>query len=251
MELKEILADVKHEGDTDPFAALETDTPSDSPTENEPEETVPVEGDDTQPEAKAEENVPFHEHPRWKAREEELNTLREQAEENARVIAELSASREPVDTKVPDWFQELYGDNPVAYAKYSEVETARKEEIKREILESQEQERRQAAEEEQKWLNFVQDGFSGLEAEGKTFDRNELGKFMLDNPITDVAGNLDFKKSLALFERLNPVETVDPAKSLARKQIADTVTRSRPSGDKPTKDYMTPADLRNKSWGAL
>lgn len=248
-DVDEIFADVEKEG-TDPFEALETVTPSESQPENEPEEDEPVEGQDAPPAEEAA-TVPFHEHPRWKAREEELQSLREQAEENARIIAELAAAKPSSETEVPEWFQELYGDNPIAYAKYSEVEQARKEEIKREIIESQEKERIQAIEEEQRWAKFVQDGFASLEGEGKTFDRNELGKFMLENPITDIEGNFDFARSLSLFERINPPATSDPAHSNARKQLADQTTRSRASGDKPARDYMTPADLRNKSWGSL
>lgn len=247
-KIEDVLADVKKEG-SDPFAALETETPSDSPAVEEPkvtsEDDKPVEGVNT-----PEDNIPFHKHPRWIERENELNSLKEQNEQTARELAEFREQRkESADTQVPEWFQELFGDNEVAYRKYEEHEKARTEEIKQRVIQEQEQARVQATQETQKWNQWVTQNLDRLEAEGKQFDRNKLINTMLEYKPTDENNNFDFRAGYKIYEALEAKE-VDPAKSLARKQLADTASTTS-KGEKKVQDYQTPETLRNKSWHSL
>lgn len=251
-KLEDILADVKKEGDTDPFNALEIETPSESPAENEPEVTVPAEGEDTPPEAKAEENVPFHEHPRWKARERELEELREQREADARAIAELTERVRVPDNdnlEVPESFQRLYGNDPEAYKAYRSHQEQLKEEIKQELIEADRQAREEAQATEKHWNQWVSDQLDSLAASGKTFDRNELVQTMLEYKPTTADGNFDFEAGYKIYEAVRG-KTPDPAVSQARKQLASTVIATA-KGDQTKPDYMTPAQLRNRSWSSL
>lgn len=240
----------KREG-ADPFAALETDTPSESLPEKEPEVAKPVEGETVEVPSTPEENIPFHKDPRWIKREEELSSLRERDEINAREIAELKAFKEESTKQAestPEWFKELYGDNPSAYQKYLEHENRRTDEIKKGILEDQERKVQSEKEEVQKWEKWREDSYLALEAEGLKFDRNKLGKILLDYAPTDEKGNIDFKKGYRIYEAL---EAKEPAvNSTARKQIADTTTVS-PKGEAQKKNYMTADDLRGKSWNMI
>lgn len=246
--IEEILADVKQEG-ADPFAAMETDTPTESPTVNEPKEEVkkdepentPKEGDDT---------VPFHKHPRWIERENELKSLREREEENARVLAELTAFKEeatkrfdPQDTSVPDWF----GGTAEAWQKYQEHESSRESQIEQKVLDRQEQVKQQAQADVQKWNAWVDTEVAKLESDGLKFDRNELIKTMLDYRPTDDQNNFDFKKGYQIYEALKGKDT---SSSQARKQLADSTSHTS-RGESKEKNYMTPEDLRNRSWGSL
>lgn len=247
MSIEEILADVKKEG-SDPFAALEKETPSDSPSEKEPKdgegEDKPEEGDNT-----PEDNVPFHKHPRWIERENELKELREREEATARELSELkelTSKKEPSD--IPDWFKELYGDNEVAYRKYEEHERTRTEEIKAKVIQEQEHAWQQSVAETQKWNQWVENELGKLESEGKQFDRNKFINVMLTYRPTDENNNFDFKAGFKIYEVLEAKE-VDPVKSQARKQLADTTTSSK--GDKKVQDYQTPETLRGKSWHNL
>jgi hypothetical protein len=251
-DLNKILADVKNEEDTDPFATLETETPTESQPVEEPKVEEPVVGDlNTPTEPKGEENVPFHQHPRWIAREQDLADERAKREELEAQVALLSERTTPSDTSIPQWFQELYGDNPTAYAAYAAHEQERKEELKRELIEEQQHERQAEEQEQQRWLSWVDTEYAKLEADGHKFDRNELGKFILDYPVTDSVGNLDFKKSYDLFAQTKATApTADPARSQARKQLAATATATT-TGESKKKDYLTPSDLRNMSWHAL
>lgn len=237
-ELEQALADIKQEG-TDPFADLE-ETPSESLPEK--EETV---------EEKAEEdNIPFHRHPRWIERENELKELRERDEQTARELAELKASRvEEKDTAIPDWFVELYGENQVAYNKYQEHEQARTTEIEERILARQREEYQREAQESEKWTKWVDTEVARLEADGLKFDKNKLIKTMIDYSPTDEHNNLSFDKGYKIYEAMEGKP--DTAKSDARKQLADTVTKATTKGEPAQKDYMTSNDLRGRSMMSL
>lgn len=252
-DLNEILADVKQEGDLDPFAALEKDTPSESPTENEPEEEEAPEvgAEESTPE---EENIPFHKHPRWIEREDELKELRERdaqrEEEFAQLRESIERSRDPESNDIPEHFVELYGDNPLAYQKWKEYEDQRKEEMKQEVIASIRREEEEAVQENQKWNDWVGQNLQTLSDSGKQFDKNELVKTMLEFKPTDSEGNLDFEAGYRIYEALHQKEDTS-AKSQARKEIADIVSSARAKGESAKKDYLTPSDLRNKSWASL
>lgn len=245
---EDFLANVKKEGDTTPFDNLEKDTPPASPTDKEPVKDEPQEGDNTPA------DLPFHKHPRWIERENELKSLRERDEERAKEIADLKAFKEETskryesDSEIPDWFKELYGDNKLAWQKYEQHEKTKEEEIERRVIEKQQQATQQAAAETQHWNKWVDDELEKLKAEGNQFDRNELIKTMLDYRPTDENNNFDFKKGFAIYEALKSKE--DPAKSIARKQLADATTTST-KGEPAKKDYSTAKDLRHRSWANL
>lgn len=254
-DINAILADVKVEGH-DPFDDMEKETPPESPAGNEPVKKEPEGGENT-----PDDNVPFHKHPRWIERENELKSLKEKEEENQRVIAELNSFKEeaqqklqtiaPKDANIPDWFVELYGDNATAWQKYEEHERKRELEIETNLLNRQEQARKQSQQEAEKWNGWVESEIAKLKDEGKEFDRNELIKTMLDYRPTDDKNNFDFKKGYAIYEALKGRSSAeDGARSQARKQIADTTVRSSPASKK-SKDYMTTGELRKVSWGQL
>lgn len=259
------LADVEFEGTKDPFIDTETDTPSDSPAENEPEADKPVEvetpkeGEPTadEPVNTPEDNLPFHKHPRWIEREKELEELRAFKETIEPKLSEFDQVKSQMETTkneiIPEWFVELYGDNEKAWAKYSERETLRDQEIEQRAIERFEKQQEQkiaeaqAAQQAQEEaqandLKFVEDGFKSLESQGKQFNRNELAKFMLDNPITDNENNLDFAKSFNLFEKLQVPK--DTTHTQARKQLADDMTKN--PVEKRQEGVMTSNDFRNK-----
>lgn len=227
------IEEIEREG-ADPFAALEKEAPSESLPEKKPEGDAPKEGVNT-----PEENVPFHKDPRWIKREQEAEQLRAE-------VASLKELRSPTE-EVPEWFKELYGDNQLAWNKYSERERQREEEIEKRVIDRQTQQVQQQQAEVQHWSKWVDDQIAGLEKEGKTFDRNKLIKTMLDYRPTDEENNFDFKKGYEIYQAL---EGKDPAKSQARKELADTVTKSTPS-EPAKKDFMTSKDLRHRSWANL
>lgn len=243
------LANVPKEGDN-AFADMEKETPPESLPGTKPEGDEPAEGD-----VPAEDNVPFHKHPRWIERENELTSLREREEEMARELADLKAFREETSKKletptgVPEWFQELYGDNQVAWQKYSEHEQARTTELETRILSKQREEQTKQTQEAERWTKWVDEEIGKLESEGNTFDKNRLIQTMLEYRPTDENNNFDFKAGLKIYKALETKP--DTAKSDARKALADTATATSTRGETPKKDYMTTAELRNRSMMSL
>lgn len=253
MNINEVLADVKVEG-TDPFADIVKETQVDSPTTIEPKveepktEEVKKEGEDTP----KDENIPFHKHPRWIERENELQVLRKFKEEATPKLSEIDEikSRLPEEkVVVPEWFKTLYGDNEQAYKQYAEHHQNEVNEIEQNLIQRQEDQRQKATQEAQKWDKWVGDEIGKLRDEGKEFDENRLKKVMLDYSPTDSNNNLDFQKGYKIYEVLE-TKVDNTAKSEARKQLADMTVRSS-KGEKEKKDYMTSNDLRNKSWANI
>lgn len=250
-DINEILADVKVEGADPELGTVEKDTPAESLPENKPEADKPKEGENT-----PEKELPFHEHPRWKQREEELNNLRATVEDNAKVIAELndfkSKSSNKSESAIPGWFVELYGENQVAWEKYSEHDKGVREEIKREVLQAQAEERQRSEQELKHWDKWVSDEISKLandpEIKFDTTKRNDLIKVMLEYRPTDENNNFDFKAGHKIWQALQ-VKEVSPEKSQARKRLGDITTKS--SSSETTKDLLTSNDLRGKSWNQL
>lgn len=259
MELKEILADVKTDGDTDPFGLITVaeESPSESLPENEPEGEEPVEGDlNTQPDPvdpESDENSPFHK--RWKAREENLK--REMQEDFDRKLEEFRQSVQTEaphsgegNVEIPEWFQDAYGDNPNIWEKFNKYEQARKDEIKRELVQEQAAAIQAQQAESAHWEGWVESEIDRLASEGKEFDRNELIQTILKYKPTNEENNFDFDAGFEIYQALHPTKQVNPAKSQARKQLADTATASA-GGEKPVKDYMTSNDLRGRSFSTL
>jgi len=240
--LDEILSDVKREGEN-PFETLDT-----TPSESAPEKVEEAKAEDKEDE----DNLPFHKHPRWIARENELSDLRESNEATARELEELKTIKESKTNNsksdIPDWFSELYGENETAWQKYSEHEQTRTDEIENRILARQQEKAQQQVAEDTKWNKWVDSEIAQLEADGHQFERNKLIKTMLDYSPTDANNNLDFKKGIRIYEALEGKP--DSAKSDARKELADKTTATT-KGEPVKKNYMTPAELRNRSWGSL
>lgn len=253
MDSEDFLANVKQEG-TDPFADLEKDIPSDPPTEKEPEKDEPAAGEST-PKV---EDVPFHKHPRWIERETELKSLRDAEAEHSRELQELKTLQEETakrlehtDSVVPDWFKELYGDNASAWRKYEAVQMDQEKKIEQRILDRQEEIRKAQIDESQRWNKWVDGEIEKLQSEGNTFDRNKLIKTMLEYRPTDESNNFDFKAGLKIYQALEAKEVTDTkGSSDARKELADAAIKTS-RNEPPKKDYMTPADLRHRSWSSL
>lgn len=252
----EIFADIKKEG-SDPFAELDTETttPSESQPEKEQEKEEPALGDNpketeedkTEP---SEEDTPFHK--RWEKREEKLRAeMQEEFESYKRELDQKIEDRTKKESDIPEWFTELYGDNQVAWQKYSAHEDARTEAIKKQVLEEQENKVQKEKDESAKWERWVDDEVKKLEDQGLKFDKNELIKTAIDWRPTDEKGNYDLKKAYDILEMKKSKDTsINKEKSDERKRVADTTTKAS-RGEAPKKDYMTPADLRKTSWNQL
>lgn len=219
--------------------------PTDSSTVNDNE--TQSNSDDVK---KLEENVPFHQHPRWKAREQEwqekFETMkRTYDEELGKVKQSIDSFKPQTAEAIPEWYKYYYGEDAKGYELYKQFHNSEKERIKQEALEEIRKAELQEQETTQKWNNWIEDQIKSLEDNGKKFDRNKLLKQMEDYPIYGKDGLYDFNKSYELYEKFNPSN--DSSKSEARKEIANNTT-SGSKGEPKQRDYVTAREVRGRGF---
>ena len=256
----QFLANLQQEGDRideNPIVEperKEKETPSESPADNKPNEDAPAssaedkEKDAPKPEEGEKEPAVFHrfdEHPRWKAREEELKGLRE-FRERAEPLLERLENPPEQNTNIPSWFTTLYGANEEAWNQYKEYDSSRQKQIKEELRSEFEKEQAKRTTEQKRQDEWVETELKSLEAEGFKFNKNELMKVALDYLPTDQDGNISLKKA---YDILNISKThPQPNKVVEdKKKVADqTIKKSLNESDK--KDYKTSADFKGRDF---
>ncbi len=230
----------------------ETETPSDPPTENNEETESPSHQGEEAPQAEGEkntdeeENVPFHKHPRFKELIDERNDLRRQFDELRTTVDTVQQKIVPQnqDVKIPNWFQKLYGEDRDSWLEYQAERQQELDAVKQSIYTEQQEAQKKYEDSVKRWDNYTKQQIEVLEDEGKSFDKNELMKVVLDYKPTDEQGNFDFHKAYEILEIKKKSEE-NPAKSEARKKIAASTTSDN-KGEPVQKDYMTAADFRGK-----
>lgn len=233
----------------------QTETAAESPAETKEEETEspPHQGDEEVKEAEPSENtddedkVPFHKHPRFKELIEERNELRRQFEELRTTVDTVQQKIVPQNQEetIPQWFKGVYGDDVAMWKDYQSYEQEKLSKMKESIYQEQQDSQKKYEESVKRWEGYSKDQMQALEDEGKSFDKNELMKVVLDYQPTDKQGNFDFKKAYEILE-LKKMADHDPVKSAARKNLAASTT-SNNKGEPKEKDYMTSDDFRGKN----
>ncbi len=259
--MEDVLAQFKTDGEIlesdNDFLDTIVQKEQEADTEESPTETSETENSPSQEGETSQEEIPVEEeksdrldkNPRFKEVIEEKNFFKKQAEEQNARIAELTRLVETstkVDThvEIPDWFKGIYGDDVNAYQNYLMTERQSIiEQAKREIITDQQ---RQVAEQEarvQRWNDYSTNSMDSLQAEGKSFDRNELMAFMLKWQPTDAQGNFDFNKGYELMSMTKPATQ---EKSKARKAIAD-ISQTTNNTSERKRDFAVPGQFRNVS----
>jgi len=229
----------------------EKETPPEAPAEKKPEDKKEEETEEEKEareakEKEAEEKLPFHKHPRFKALVEEKNLYKKELDElKEDVESKFSAIKESQskDANIPGWFSELYGENETAWKKYQEHDKQIRDEIKEEIREGLEKEQKEKEESVNKWSEWIDDQVKDLKDEGLKFDRNELMKVMFDYKPADEKGNLDFHKG---YEILGLLKKKSPERIDERKKLIDDSGKGKIEPE--TKKWKTPEDLVGVGW---
>ena len=239
--MEETLDDIKVEGELD---LTEKETQTDSSTEDKPEE----DSSDTSQDAKSEEEeVPFHENPRFKKLIEDRNTAREERDSLKEQMEAMDEKFDKIQTTqssedIPTEFQTLYGDNPKAWKAYKSFEDKREERILNKIREERSAETQKRKAEETHWNKWVDSELSNMEDEGLSFKKNDLMKFTLDWMPTDAEGNIDFRKGHKLMEmNKGSNSNVEAKKKVAAKSEGSTKAESGQKG------YLTSDDIAGRS----
>ncbi len=236
-------------------------TPSESPTETKVEGTEPSQGGETPINTPvAEENIPFHKHPRWielqREREQmrkELQDLRPLKEEFSQIKTRLPQQEQ----EMPDWWKEAFGTDDAskaAFKKQVEYQNKVYEDLESRVvsrIESQAQDRvRREAEEVAKWETVIDTEVNTLREKGYQFDRNELLKVVEDYS-KDAQGNFTgvlfpFEKAYEILQlkKTMPTPTATARKTAAAQSVAGTKTGS------PSSSIPTLTEVRNRGWSS-
>lgn len=278
----EFLASLHREGQITPAAEPEkkdeTPDPSAPPADKkEGEDGKPDQAGDQKPEGEGqgekkpdsddgkgkkpedEKPLPFHQHPRWIAMQQQNKELLEFRDKVTPLLDELGKPKQPSETDdaMPDWFVELFGENQAAWKKYRTYNDAQRKQLREEIRAEFQQQAQASASENAKYDKWVASELTTLEAyvaDNKLpkFERNELLKVALDYKPTDDEGRISFIKAYEILQAVKATKTEkkpDPKPNATddKKKVADK-TMGKDGAAGGAKDYKTSADLQGKSF---
>lgn len=239
----------------------EDTTSTDSSTENnEAEETHSPEGEqgaNTQDDSETNnENLPFHEHPRWKQRETEWETRfneqeRRHQEDMRTLREEFSGARKDnaAQTEIPSWF----GGTQEQWDAYradrdKEITAAEERAVKR--IEQQREQQNKAVQEA---TDYMRTELAAIEKDktlnptAAKIDPKKLLQIVLDNDLVDSQGRWNYRAGMRIY---NATVKPAPAKpNTGAKKIVAGATTSENRGEKTTPAVKTSADFKKeKPW---
>lgn len=252
-EVQEFLANVEQEGE---MLNKVTETPSESlPESNQTEESPSSQGESQQENnTEHEEKLPFHKHPRWKAKQQEIESLKKSVdellpfrEEVQRLRQEFNQVSSQETTQIPQWFSAMFGDNYEAWKVWELKEKEDKVRLKQEIVQEYQAQQAEKQKEMDHWDKWIDNELTQLESEGKEFNKNELLKVIDEFKPIDEKGNWDFHKGFELLQMKKQLEKKND-RSQARKQIA-SLSSSDSSSEEGSKNFVTNLDFQGGKRG--
>ena len=267
----ENAAGFRHEGEpafpVDETASEETEGSSQEQDENQEGETQSDDGEaddgDDGDNSHQGKDVPFHEHPRWKQREEEWNTRFNQQEQRHQeelkqalegIRKEFGEKREQnaQQTKIPAWF----GGTQEQWDAYradrdAELKAAGEDAVKR-ARESITQEQTASSKAVEEATNYMRSEISAIESDrtlnptGAKIDAEKLLKIVLDNELIDTKGRWNYRAGWRMMQGTN--KPAPKPNTEAKKKVAASTT-SESKGEEKPKAYKTSSDFKkNRPW---
>ena len=209
---------------------------------------------------KVEENVPFHKHPRWIERErkqkEQIESLKSDFQKELEGIKKLIPAQAQPALPMPQWFVNIYGDNPEAWKEHSSYDAERRNEIKDELRKEFQAESTKSTQDIKEIEKSLDSSFAELKDSGRDVDENAFTKLILDfeakgAKLPSKADNsFDFEAIYDLFDSMNilPKKQVSQTTS-AKKELAAATIKRTPDASK--REYSTPKDFKGKSFQSL
>lgn len=241
----------------------ETETPADSPAEDNQTEQSPSSRGEEESEGTSKEkpkdstntenanNLPFNKDPRFKEILEERNKYREElakmrAEMDER-FAKIAPPTQQEKKEIPEPFVKLFGENEEVWNQWKALSEIQREQIKQEVIAEQERAVREKQEEQQRWDKWRDESIAKIEEKfgvslpDGSSDRNELLSIATKFLPTDEDGNISFEKSYELMQALRKDASEQKAK--ARKSIAAATAPEAKAEPEPN-DFFTPKDFK-------
>lgn len=266
-------ADIPKDGDDefDSFSynrgETEKDNSTDSPAETDHDgDTHSPEGDkDTNTQDDPDKDKPFHEHPRWKEREEEhkkrFNEMEARHQEDMRKLREEFSEKrkENADnTEIPSWFggtkeqwdaYRQHEDQRIKEAEeraISRLKNEREEETK--AKEAEETKVKEATEYMKAELSVISTDKT-VNPEGLKVDPNKLVQYTIDNMLIDAQGRWDYRKAFKYMKLEGLIKPTTTA-TKDRKELADATNDKESKGEpNTTPGVKTSQDFKkNRPW---
>lgn len=227
-------------------AATESDKDTDTSDSSTETEETSTESDGSVEEAPKDLNdkTPLHKDARFKRVIEERNRERAEKRELLERLERLEkGTKDPSkpSTTKPAWFAKYFGDDEEAWQGFQQMTASAKEEAKAEAIAELKREQETSSKELQHWERVNNERMDELEEEGETFDRNALVKLLVQRPIYDAEGNLDFRTGLEILKMKGGKPSNIADKRAAGAKATGT---ARSSSEPKKKDGLTSEDIR-------
>ena len=247
------------------------DKSTDSPAEKNQDgsDPSPGGGDDPNNQDDPDKDKPFHEHPRWKEREDEhkrrFNDMETRHQEDMKKMREeFSEARKDnaANTQIPSWFggtQEQWNayradrDKELKEAEeraekraLDKIETTRSQENEKKTTEEKKvQEATEYMHTELKILNEDKK----LNPDGLKVDPNKLVQYTIDNMLVDAQGRWDYRKAFRFMKAEGLIKPTTTA-TKDRKELADATNDKDGKGEpNNTPGVKTSKDFKkNRPW---
>lgn len=229
-----------------------------SPTKpNDGDDTPTPEGDNNQEDIDddkaGDDKTPFHEHPRWKQREEEwndrFNDQETRHQDDIRKLREEFGQQKKdnaENTEIPSWFG---GDQDQWNAYRADIDKQIKAAEERAIERVTEANKKESKAIEEA-TNYMKSEISAIEADkklnpsGEKIDPNKLLKIVMDNDLIDSKGRWNYKAGYKLMQQTSkPVKPNTDRKTIASATTSESKGEEKPKAFKTSKDFQV-----NKPW---
>lgn len=251
--MTEQIADMPQFDDAGQTAVPETDNSVSSQDEtNTGDNTQSVDGEETNNQHESEDNLPFHEHPRWKEREDEWNSRFNDQEKRHQddlkaLREEFSANKGEQPVEVPEWF----GGSQEQWQKFQEWNNSLVQKAEQSALEklqkqsfAQEQAVKEATKYMESEINSIQND-KDLNPDGAKIDQNKLLKIVMDNDLIDSKGRWNYRAGWKIYSAT--MKSGPDTKT--RKTIAGATTSSPSKGEKLQPQFKTSENFKkNRPW---
>jgi len=234
-----------------PVADAEKDNSEGSQPEAKPETETPqsTEGDDNTP-AKPDTELPFHEHPRWKEREESWN--KRFNEQESRHQDDLKKIREEFgekrqanadNTEIPSWF----GGSQEQWNQFRAHEDQKLKDAEERAVQRVKGEKEQMSKLEQEATEYFRSELTAIESDKELnpsaakIDPNKLLKIAVDNDLVDSKGRWNYRAAYRIYKSEMPA----PVDTKKRKELAGATT-SETKAETTPKPFKTSNDFKVK-----
>lgn len=208
-------------------------------------------GDDDGGDGNGPDNVPFHEHPRWKQREEEwdnrFNEQEQRHQDDMKQLREELTGNKADDLsneEPPSWF----GGTKEQWAQFQDWNKEQVKSVQKGETTAQQKAVADATTYFKSELSSIE-GDKTLNPDGKKIDPNALLKTVIDNDLVDSKGRWNYRAGWRLLRQQSGGPAPKPKTNTAEKKKIAGATTSEPSGEAKPKTFKTTDDFkRNPPW---